>query len=443
MSDIGTGAVLLIRAVDAGATYISFRWLDDPTHPIVHAITKPEMSRLGARLDSALVEPATGEGDRSRQAVQQALSGPFTRYLSEYALTEALTRAIMPAAVLDAIRARAERGRITVRVTPSRALSRMPFELFVVDHPRRLVELADIAYEPPAAIHLGRARKPETWTDDVARRPVLYAVDPRLPAGSGLGALLVDPARAGTAPSNTGAFLRRIADRPHTHHSGVQKIVGRWELSEDLRGRPSRLFYFGHVSATTDQPGSASLHLYDDNQEWGLAAPLNNAHLPLSALDLLLGTATPELGPDGIDPVESAQAGHELWPMPPRVAVIACEGGVDYRSSETFGLVMAIFGAGAEILTTTRWILPSDTAFGELAGVDAIPGPTTELALAVDDTHTAADPAAALSAWQRTRLRHWQDDPGPATSPLTWSGVVTHVCPHREVVASPRAEETS
>lgn len=260
---------------------------------------------------------------------------------------------------------------------------------------------------------------------------MLYSIDPYLPAGTGMRQIL--PAIGTVDAGNTALLAERIAGGRRTSLSGIHQPMGRWELRENLLENPGRWFYFGHVSATLDQPGSASVHLDDDGTEWGLATPVNNAHLPLSALDLLLGTAAPELGPSDREPAEQNQMGHTLWPMPPRVALIACESGVDYRSSETFGLVMAILSSGAEVLTTTRWTLPSDSAFSAIAGEPIACGPTTELALAVDDSHRADDPVAALARWQRTRLEQWRSDPGLVTSPITWASVATHLCPPREV----------
>lgn len=428
-----TDFVLLIRGIDAGATYLSYRWLDDPTHPVVHAVSEPRMRRLVAQLDSALI--GTSDAQSGEMHVRQAFSGQLTRYWSEYALSEALTSALLPDPVVQAIREREARGPVLVRITPSRSMSRIPFELLIIDENRRLIEAAEVCYEPPATIHVARGRMPEAWSDLVAARPVLYAIDPAIPAGSGKQQVL-PPHRGGvaTAETNTTTFMHRVSCRPHTSTSGVHQPLGRWELRDDLLERPGRLVYFGHVSSTVDSPGSASLHLDDDGAVWGLATLVNRAHRPFSALDLLFGTAAPELGPEDAEAVELGRTGCELWPMPPRVALIACEGGVDYRSTETFGLVMAMLSAGAEVVTTTRWVVPSDRAFAELAGVTTVPGPTTELALAVDDTHSAPDPVTALAHWQRQKLAQWRDSPGPATTPLTWAAVAAHVCPPRPVV---------
>ncbi|MFT3660685.1 MAG: CHAT domain-containing protein [Gordonia sp. (in: high G+C Gram-positive bacteria)] len=413
---------LLIRAFDADTTYLSYRWLDDPENPVVHAVTAEERSVLLAPLAAGLIA-----GDLDDQ-VRRAVTGPLTRRDDEAALSRALGRGLLPDSVIDGLRARSARvgpPRVSVRITPSRALARVPWELLAVHDDERLIESATVQYEPPAAIHVGRRALPEPW-ERVADKPVCYLVDPELPAGSGLGQVV-------TGTKDEDEFQRRISLREHTLISGIGETVHRWELAEELGAGVRRLFYFGHVSTTLDQPGSSSLHLSDSAREWGLAEPMNSAHRPLSALDLFAGTATPEHGPDDAVPQEVGKSGAELWPMPPRVAVIACEGGADYRSAEIFGLVTAMFTAGAEVVTTTRWPLPTDTAFRELAGVARVPGPTVELALAVDRIHELADPVAGLAEWQRDKLAQWRAAPGPATSPLTWAAIGNHVCPVREV----------
>lgn len=428
-------SILLIRALDAGDTHISFRWLDDAERPIVHRVPADVMRELMARLDRALIGGQQGEGN----SVESALSGPLTRPDSEYALAEDLSRSVMPEVIRTEVSRRGSAGSILIRITPSRVLARVPWELLVVGGLTRLVDVADLCYEPPAAVHVGRARLPAQWTDWAAQ-PVTYIVDPLLPPKAGLGRIYLSagtlPApgdeMVGLAAADTAALAERVRLRPATPGSGVGRVVGRSELSHELRIRPARLVYVGHVSATLEEPGSASLHLSDEEFEWGLAEVLNDVHRPLSALDLLLGTSFPDLG-EGDAPEEGGLPGHDLWPMPARVAVIACEGGADYRSSETFGLVLAIFNAGAEVVTTTRWIMPSDNAFRVFAGSRSAPGPTTEMALAIDDTHCADDPVRALGAWQRSKLHAWRDNPSASTSPLTWAGVTCHVCPAREV----------
>lgn len=62
------------------------------------------------------------------------------------------------------------------------------------------------------------------------------------------------------------------------------------------------MMYFGHASATSDEPGSAAVHFHDTGATWGMATPRAwtgptgarqdrpGDHRPLAALDLLLGT---------------------------------------------------------------------------------------------------------------------------------------------------------
>lgn len=419
---------LLIRCLDAGHTYLSFRWLDDPDNPTLHRPSNVTRKRVLRALDNALitVEP----GASTEAATAASISGDMSSPERELALGRDLADLVFPQEVRQKITARGADCRIVVRITPSKLLSRVPFELAVIDHARRLIEFADVTYEPPAAVHVGRARVPQPWCDVDDDAPVAYIVDPVMPAGAGIAQVLD---RSREPRSGRRQFERRIAERLHTRNAGVGRIVGRWELSDDLRSGPGRLLYFGHVSSTAAEPGSASIHLSDDKHEWGLAADHHGAHRPLSALDLLLGTSAPHLGPTDTEPPAAEGLGHDIWPMPKRVAIIACEGGVDYRSAETFGLVMAMFNGGAEVVTTTRWILPTDLAFERFGGVPPTPGPTTELALAVDDTHRTADPVAALCDWQRAMLTAWRDDPGPANSPLVWAAAACHVCPPRQI----------
>ncbi|GAA4758698.1 CHAT domain-containing protein [Gordonia alkaliphila] len=421
-----TAAVLLVRAFDADATYLSFRWIDDPDNPQVHVVEAGQRDALMRHLDAGLIG---GSDEQTADQARQAVTGMLTDAISEEAMSRRLGRVLLPARVRRSLVARAADGAVRVQITPSRALARVPWELLVVDDHHRLIELADVVYEPPAAIHVGRSRLPEPWSA-VQGRPVCYLVDPRLPSKTGMGQVLWQ--RSGSPAEDL--FLERIEQCEVTAGSGIGEDVNRWELQEDLAERPRRLFYFGHVSSTLDQPGSSSLHIGDTVDVWGLAEPMNDAHRPLSALDLLLGTSSPELGPDELHRPAPPRSGAQLWPMPPRVALIACEGGADYRSSETFGLVTVMFSAGAEVVVTTRWALPSDRAFAEFAGVTTVPGPTLELALAVDLTQEEGDPAAALARWQRGKLEEWRAAPGPATSPLTWAAVGAHVCPPRSVV---------
>lgn len=438
---------VLVRAADAGDTFVAWRWLDDPQTPYAERLDTTALTAALDVLNSGLLYPPDG---RSRDEWSAAIltNGPLANRESEAVLARRLAEAVLPARLRSQILARARSGeRVRVRVTPSPRLARVPFELLALEGDRRLIEVADIRYDPPSTVHVDRGRTPPPggW-GEVKHLPVLYVVDPVLPPSLN--------AEGGDAQTLTLARARRVwadrlADRvvagralstgtdggqavPHVHaelaRHGSAEDPG---LRELLRTDHSRLFYFGHVSSDPDEPGSAALHLHDTNDNtWGMAEVPGGraAHRPLNALDLLLGTLlapSSELGTPR-SPAPDRVAGHEIWPMPTRVAVIACEGGADYRSAETFGLVMAMLNAGAELVTTTRWVLPTDSAFHQ-----AHPGglrravPTTTLALRVDEAHEQADPVADLADWQREQLAAWRHTGSIEHTPLLWAAL-TH-----------------
>ncbi|MER7689818.1 hypothetical protein [Streptomyces sp. NPDC097610] len=115
----------------------------------------------------------------------------------------------------------------------------------------------------------------------------------------------------------------------------------------------------------------------------------------MSAKDLLLGTLP--LRADGVP-------GAQLWPAPPRVALIACESDGDLRFAESFGLATTMVHNGTELVTATRWVLPTSFAFHRLAGLPESVRPLTEAVVAVDAAHEGHDPLHHLGAWQRKRL---------------------------------------
>lgn len=421
---------LLIRAIDAGATYISFRWLDDPDNPKVSRLDPiADVRRLTSLLDEALI----GDDD-SPHEVKRAVRGPLGTLAGERSLTAGLAEILLDDAVLSQITERAKRGEVTIEYTPSPAISRVPLDLLPIgEGDRRLMEVAEFVCVPPVSLKAGRARQPDTRSR-TAEEPVLYIVDPEVPSAAGLRQVLPQP--GSDENSNAAIWASLIARTPHTANSGVRKRITRWRLHNDLLAAPSRLMYVGHVSSTRREPGSASLHLSCDRHEWGLAAEIGRVHRPLCALDLLYGTSQyPDAGPRGRRPPVklSNLVGHELWPMPPRVAMIACEGGVDYRSDDIFGLVTASMNSGAELVTTTRWTLPSDDAvarFGYGSDCGTIPGPTTELGLAVDEAHRSADPVAWMNSWQRRKLARWRETGRSSSrhSPLVWASITDHRC---------------
>ncbi|MGW1273206.1 hypothetical protein ACWD5A_31950, partial [Streptomyces sp. NPDC002491] len=187
-------------------------------------------------------------------------------------------------------------------------------------------------------------------------------------------------------------------------------------LSGVLRGGARRLLYVGHVSGAPVEGGQSedgTLHLCCGPRTTGLTEPVRT-HRPLSAKDLLLGTLP--LRADG-------EPGARIWPAPPRVALIGCESGGDLRFTESFGLATAMIHNGAELVTATRWTLPTSLAFHRLAGRSESVRPLTEAVIAVDTAHESPDPVALLARWQRERLDRWRTEGGIEHSPLLWAAM--------------------
>lgn len=458
-ADRSSWPVVLLRAADAGPTYLSWTWLDAPAKPsavkLDPARTSAALDLLGRALLAPLPLDASGSNGSSddveyearEAAAHRALAtGSFTNLAEERLLSARLTEAVLPETLRAEIVDRAGgHGTVHMRITPSPTLARVPWELLFVDAGRRLLDVAVITFDPPSTVHAERTVLPPQWAE-VSHFPALHVLDPSLPVRAvehGLGRTL-----AGLAKN---ALIKGISAEAGVGNSSshtrlnTSQIISRLDLSHQLHVPRSRFFYFGHVSSAADEPGSASIHLHDTvgaagSASWGMAEPLRpqtkrgtlaaarpDDHLPLSALDLLLGTqqCTDERvwalhGSDG------PQAGHEIWPMPSRVALIACEGGVDFRSAETFGLVVAMVDSGASLVTTTRWTLPTDHAFHSVAGVRRSVFPTVELALAVDRAHSRDDPIGLVHQWQREQLTKWESSPAAVEhSPLVWAAL-TH-----------------
>jgi hypothetical protein len=389
------------------------------------------------RLNDALVHEANDDEALAWTHTARTLTtGAFATREGERALAEDLTAAVLPkrlARRLLEIGGQRSGSRLLVRVTPSPRLAPVPWELLVLPDGRRLVEVAEIAHDAPAVIHVDRGRLPMPWAD-VKDRSVLYVIDPELPAGSGLRPVLGGVGDTGRKMLEDLLDVRMRASRllPRDRRRAVRHGQDRKSLGDRLRdeGRPiSRLLYFGHASSLDHEPGSAAIHLHDDAQVFGYATAQHN-HRPLSAFDLLVGTLpidTVDPRVDGVmnRPIQDDRPGHDIWPMPTRVAVIACASGSDHRNVEAFGLVMALLNAGAELVTTTRWALPTDSSF-RLVDASADHAPTARLAAEVDRCHEVNDPVAAIAEWQRDQLAAWNQSGHLRDTPLLWASLTTH-----------------
>ncbi|NUS42550.1 MAG: CHAT domain-containing protein, partial [Mycobacteriaceae bacterium] len=264
-------------------------------------------------------------------------------------------------------------------------------------------------------------RTARRWAD-AAHLPVAAILDPKVPgfrANSALGSVLGRMSGSSSLASRVesyraaGRFVPTVADALDAFR---RTDTDREWLGAALRGGVGRLIYVGHVTAAPPAQGrgeQAEMHLSCTESTLGFATPVRG-HRPLSAMDLLLGTT-------GL--ATSPVAGRELWPIPSRVALIACESGGDLRFTEALGLVAAMVHGGAELVTATRWPLPTDHAFRLFAGTDHTP--LHDAVLAVDAAHEQTDALAHLAAWQRARLHAWRTTRSPADSPVLWAAFTT------------------
>ncbi|MQY20139.1 CHAT domain-containing protein [Nocardia macrotermitis] len=435
-----SGAQVLLRAVDRKHTYLAWRWLDRPGDPDYVVIGETAARAAGAALESALFPALPGETGAEREH-RALVTGAFADRDRERALARSLTDAFLPDRLRTQIRDRWRAGeRVRVRITPSPRLARVPWELLWIDARHRLIDAATVVYEPPAVVHAGRARTPEEWAE-VRDRPVLFVIDPAI--GSNAAAFGLSSALPG---DGTEPFVARIGQYIAAGRALAEELdlamgptFTRRDLTEALETPRSRLLYFGHASASPNEPASAAIHLSDTAAIWGLAPPLVRAgstpsesdHRPLAAIDLLHGTGTADERSRRTYRIGAPRSGPDLWPMPSRVALIACESGADYRSAELFGLVVAMVNSGAALVTSTRWVLPTDGSLRGRAGRDSAARPTTELALRVDAAHEQADPVEELAQWQRRQLAAWSEGTDEATTPLVWASLTHTVAPKR------------
>lgn len=436
---------LVLRFADLGiATYASLRVVGQPWRTVTWVITEPIL--LAAIEDLAAAVPDPQGAETRVDAIERAVTrGGFADQAGElmlayilgvllispegwYLLGECLSdpRAVLfvaPSARLAAVpwgllavptsgptaqellQARAEA--ITTRGTVA---ARIPWQLVdVTAHTDgfRLIELVDVVLAVPANI-TNTPRPQQDWVD---RRdgPVLLLLDPRVPGqrpDSELGSVLGRPSADGRLTRHLAELGSRKVLVPHTD-AAVELFrrsdADRHWLARQLKESPSRLLFVGHASAAEGDLGSAdraALHLACAATVPGLADSVG-AHRPLSASDI---------------------RAMELR-LPPRVALLACNSGGDYRFDEATGLVAAMVLGGAQLVTATLWSLPTAAGFHRFAA-DTTADPMVEVVIAVDEAHDSNDAVGALNRWQRDRMRRWRDG-DTAASPLYWAAVVT------------------
>ncbi|MFI6869049.1 CHAT domain-containing protein [Nocardia sp. NPDC050406] len=407
----------VIRMADAGDLYLTWRWEDGSAPGGVSVIAEAQVEAAVGRFTAALPAPGHPGG------LESALTtGELATYETEHALAQGLSATFLPYNLAVRLHELHVAGiRPHLRIQPSPRVAQIPWELMAPDPDLRLVDIADISLLAPAGIVHAPARAARSWahTHD---QPVVAILDPRVPgfrADSPLGSVLgrMDP----TAP--LAALVEQARDRLVPKVADPVDAFRRTDLDRDWLGRvlragASRLLYVGHVTAAAPASGhseSATLHLACTADTIGFA-PVQRDHRPLSARDLLLGTHTL---------ADHPRTGPQLWPIPSRVALIACESGGDLRFAEPLGLLAAMLTGGAELVTAGRWPLPTDLAFHRLGGAPATSRPLQEAVRAIDAAHESPTPVTVVNAWQRERAAAWRETGSIENSPLVWAAFAT------------------
>ncbi|MEZ0052928.1 hypothetical protein ABIA30_003953 [Mycobacterium sp. MAA66] len=379
----------MLRFADVGtATYASLRVVGAPDQLVTWVLDDARLQQMSDQLAAALPDPRPGE--QITDALARACTvGAYATTESERELAEGLGALLSDQAwallqPTDGVPA--------LFVSPSVRLSRVPWGLLAVPgNDLRLIELADVFLAvPPNVVNSPRnQRDPSRRSDSVA-----VILDPKVPGhrpDSALGSVL-------GRPSADSALARHFADRsvlPSVADPAElfrRTDVDRNWLAAALAQGPARLIYVGHASAAEDRTG------YADRAALHLAEPE-----PLSAADIIAARL----------------------PIPPRVALLACSSGGDYRFDEATGLVAAMILGGAQVVTATLWSLPTTAGYRKYAApTDPVHDPMSELVIAVDEAHTSAAPGSAVNHWQRACLRRWRDG-DVAASPLYWAALVS------------------
>lgn len=421
---------LVLRFADVGvATYGSLRIVGRPERTVTWVVEEPLLLSALAELDGALPEPMPGESPVD--ALKRALSaGPFASQAMELTLAYRLGVLLLSDAAWRLLLEYVSAPRAVLFVSPSARLARVPWGLLAVPTVRptpdelvrarvaaitqegpsaaripwpagdierlteghRLMELVDVLMAVPANI-ANAPRASIDWSRRAAGPPLLV-LDPRVPnqlPDSTLGSVLGRPTPDTLLARHFGRLLTRTSVRPAVATSVelFRRTDSDWPwLAAMLADDPSRMLFVGHATAAdSGRADQAALHLADER--------------PLTASDLM-----------------SLQLA-----MPPRVALLACASGGDYRFDEATGLVAAVVLAGAQVVTATLWSLPTTAGYRQFARSPE-GDPMGEAIIAVDEAHQATDAGLAVNTWQRAQMRRWRDRDATA-SPVYWAALVT------------------
>lgn len=384
--------VLVLRYADVGAAiYASLRVVGAPRSTLAWVVQQDAVAAVGELLTAALPDPAPAE--LLPTAIERALStGSFATPAAEQRLAELLGEQLVSPAAWELIASHAGSSGAALFVTPTARLARVPWTVLAMPGGRRLIEMIDVLMAAPPTI-ANSPRTPTRWQALRGRAPLLV-LDPRVPGqrpDSAFGSVLGRPDPEGVLTRHFAALISRGAVLPETDSAVTlfrRADADRAWLATQLARRPSRLMYVGHATAAEGDAGQAALHLAE-------------AH-PLSAGELMTARLT----------------------MPPRVALLACASGGDYRFDEATGLVAAFLLGGAVLVTATLWSLPTTAGYRRFCGGGESADPMAEAVIAVDTAHQAKDAGRALNAWQRGQLSRWCAGDLDA-SPLYWAALIT------------------
>lgn len=442
-----TGRVrAVLRYADVGiATYASLRVIGQPDRTVTWVIGQPIVLAALSALRDAVPDPMVGE--TAADAIERAIvTGSFASQDAELRVAYILGALLISAEAWQLLLALVSDPRATLFVAPSAQLAGVPWGAValpaVTPAPEdllraqadamttagpvaaripwnlddmaqrtqgyRLIELADVLWTVPPNI-VRSPRVSSSWPDR-SGGPAVLILDPRVPGqrpDSPLGSVLGRPS-PDSALSRHFDEVRRAREVAPRVAASVELFrrtdAHRGLLAELLAGEPSRLLYVGHASAADDHIGyadRAALHLACTADMPGDAEPVG-PHRPLTASDLIA----------------------RQLPMPPRVALLACASGGDYRFDEATGLVAAMVLGGAQLVTATLWSLPTSAGYRRFAAGDSATDPMADAVIAVDRAHEEDDAGAAVNRWQRAQMRRWRD--GDATaSPLYWAALAT------------------
>jgi hypothetical protein len=421
---------LVLRFADVGvATYASLRVVGRPERTLTWVIEEPLLLAALEELAGALPEPNPGEA--IADALNRALTvGPFSAQASELALAYRLGVLLVSDAGWQLLLEYVATPRAVLFVSPSARLARVPWGLLALPTVRppaeemvrartaaittagksaaqiawptgeveeltegyRLMELVEVLMAVPANIvHSPRQRV--QWSQRVDRPPLLL-LDPRVPgqrADSALGSVLGRPSPDAPLARHFAQTIARGAVLPAVDAAVelFRRADADWNwLSAKLADGPSRLLFVGHATAAeSGSADQAAVHVADER--------------PLTAAAVM-----------------SLQLA-----MPPRVALLACASGGDYRFDEPTGLVAAVVLGGAQLVTATLWSLPTTAGYRQFTHLTD-GDPMADVVVAVDDAHQSEDAGCAVNRWQRDQMRRWRG--GDATAnPVYWAALVT------------------